>query len=496
MAQPHDWNPCIADPVGFDCRDCSIGPDAECKYRTDEALRHERAARLGGSGGLLHAGEEHALEAIGAVREALAQQRMALPATALVDLLPRRLANGLQAGYVEFVLRRIPGISETSPGMFKWQGDAGFPVSPDISEDLSAGAAIARMLEEYAPLAPQVRRAKFKRLEALRRLCAFPRADVAREAITATVDRLAAPVLQREGWRFANAAAFAINGSLVPPKWESGSESQAERREFLAGISALNVINEFRAISGSFAELRKELLCTNVRLVATEARKFSRGSFLQYSDIFQAGFEGLYRALDRYDPYLGYEFSTYATSWVRQAITRTIGNEERTIRIPIHALEALGKMEASGEDLFWRLGHTPLAAEVAEDAGLAVEQVENLGRAAEVVSQLSDEILEGLEDPEDALGEVESTVANAAVREILRNALTERERGVIERRFGFGDNEPQTLEEVGQEFGVTRERIRQIQAKALRKIQARGRDRLLALYEPDSEADAGLSRDA
>ena len=118
MAGPRDWNPCIADPVRFDCRDCTIGPDVDCKYRTDETLRHERAARLGGSGGLFEDGEERAVEAMSTVRAVLVQQRMALPATALINLLPRQLASAIQAEQVEVLLRRTPGIRETSPGMF------------------------------------------------------------------------------------------------------------------------------------------------------------------------------------------------------------------------------------------------------------------------------------------------------------------------------------------------------------------------------------------
>ena len=280
------------------------------------------------------------------VRAVLVQQRMALPATALIDLLPRQLASAIQAEQVEVILRRTSGIRETSPGMFKWQGGDGFSVPAGIAADLSTGAAIARMLEGHQPQPPDVRRAKLKRLEALRRLREFARADAAKEAITASVDRLSTSVLQREGWRLADAAGLATDGSLVAPKWESGSENQAERRQFLGGICALNVINEFGTIDACYAELRTELLCTNIRLLASDARKFSRGAFLQYSDIFQAGFEGLDRAIDRYDPYLGYEFSTYATSWVRQAITRTIANEERTIRMPVHTPRGL-----SGE---WR----------------------------------------------------------------------------------------------------------------------------------------------
>ena len=482
MAGQRDWNPCIADPVSFDCRDCTIEPDVDCKYRTDETLRHERAARLGGLGALFDDEEERAVEAISTVRAVLVQQRMSLPATALINVLPSQLASAVKAEQVEVILRRTPGIRETSPGMFKWQGDDGFSDPFSISADLSTGAAIARILEEHQPQLPDVRRANLKRFEGLRRLREFASADVAREAITANVDRLATSVLQREGWRLADAAALATNGSLVAPKWESGSEYQAERREFLGGICALNVIKDFGAIDACYALLREELLFTNIRLLASEARKDSKGSFLRYSDIFQAGFEGLDRAMDRYDPYLGYEFSTYAITWVRQAIRRTIANEERTIRMPVHAVDALGRMQASEKDLTWRLGRVPLTSEVADDAGMTVEQVENLRRASQHVSRLSDEMLEEIQDPEDAFGEVENALAGAALRRILQSALTERERRVIERRFGFGDDEPRTLEEVGQEFGVTRERIRQIQVMALKKLQSSGRERLLSLY--------------
>ena len=428
MAGLRDWNPCITEPVRFDCRDCTIGPDADCKYRSDETLRHERAARLGGTGGLLEDGEERAMEAMGAVRAALVRQRMGLPATALISLLPRQLASAIQAEDVEAILRRTPGIRETSPGMFKWHGGESSSVPPGISADLSTGAAIARLLKEHRPQPPEVRRANLKRLEALRRLREFARSDAAMDAITATVDRLATSVLTREGWRLADAAALATNGSLVAPKWKSGSKNQAERRDLLGGICALNVISEFGEIDARYGELRAEILRTNIRLMASEARKYSRGGFLQYADIFQAGFEGLDRAVDRYDPYLGYEFSTYATSWVRQAITRTIANEERTIRLPVHAVEALARMESSEAELSRQLGRPAFSAEVANDAGMTMQQVESLSRASQPVARLPDPRLEEFEDPRDALGEVEARVAGAAVQEMLESALTYRER--------------------------------------------------------------------
>ena len=487
MVRETKWIPCIPDPVRFDCRDCVIGLDVACKYRTDETLRFERAARLGKVIGLVAGKEEQALKAVSFIQAVLIRQGLALPAAAIANHLPEQLRNTLTVTQIELILRQTFAVRETSPGMFKWQGDNSTSMTQSYSEDVSTGTAIAKILEEHPHFPQETGRVKFKRLEALRRLQSFETKEVARKTLAESVERLADTVLERERWRFADAASFAINGSLVPPRWKSGSKDQAERREFLAGIYALEIVNDFESITVSYSLLREELLCSNTRLIADMARKYSTGKFLQFADLFQAGYSGLDRALNLFDPYLGYEFSTYATAWIRQAITRSIGNEERLVRLPIHVVESLRKVNTSKEDLYWRLGRTPLPSEVAEETGFAVGRIEELTRVDQPVQRISNQMLEELQDPNDSFDLITSILMEQSVQVMLEKVLTWRERIVIERRFGFGEYEPHTLEEIGEVFGVTRERIRQIQAKALKKIRNQGEDTLLAIMQPDNQ---------
>ena len=404
------------------------------------------------------------------------RQRMALPASALLSLLPRELVVNVEAGQVESLLRAVPGIRETSPRMFKWEGGTQATLaSYQVTEDLSTGAAIAKMIAQHPTLPGQTRRAKFKRLAALRRLREFGQLEVARKSITSSVDHLTPSVLQREGWRLADAVAFAMNGSLVPPVHDPGSVDLVERRRLLVDILALHILREFNSIDESYDKLRGELASHNLGLCSTIARKYAKGQFLQYADLFQAGVLGLYTALDRYDPYLGYEFSTFATSWIRQAISRTIDNQERLIRIPVHAIVALDKVRASEADLLRRLGREPTKEEVASELGLTVAQVETITQRTQPVVHASDQLLDSMFDTADEIAEAADTMATVTTIEALMKDLTERERRVVELRFGLGGGESQTLEQVGRTFGVTRERIRQIEKKALKKLRLRAR---------------------
>ena len=475
MVSSTNWIPCVANPARFDCSHCPVGPEVPCRFRTDETLRHERAARYSGEASLDmgQAGDAPAVAV--AAKEVLVRQRMALPASALLALLPQELATNLEARQVESLLRTVPGIRETSPRMFKWQGVELPFVAYRVTDDLSAGAAIAKMVARYQTLPNEARRAKFKRLAALRRLREFGQLEVATDSITSSIDRLTPSVLQREGWRLKDAVAFATDGSLVPPAQDPEAVGYLERRALLVDISALSMLGEFDSLDESCGQLRRELACHNLGLSAAIARKYTPGQFLQYADLFQSGILGLYTAIDRYDPYLGYEFSTYATAWIRQAITRTIANEERVIRIPVHALDILEKIRASQGDLNRHLGREPTLAEVANELGMTVEQVANLTQRAQAVIPLSDDIVESTRDPRNEIHEAEDAIVASTMIQMLMKGLTERERQIVQLRFGFGKSGPQTLEQVGRALGVTRERIRQIEAKALKKLRSRAR---------------------
>ena len=366
--------------------------------------------------------------------------------------------------------------------MFRWQGGADESISDQYAEDQTLGASIARIVAKFPPFPSEKRRKKLKGLAALKCLRDFGQLEIAMRSITSRIDSLAPRVLQREGWRHADAVAFATDGSLPPLSRDSSAESHLERRELLVGILSLDTIGNFGSAGESYAKLREELACHSLALVASVARRYAAGNFLQYADLFQSGIEGLYTAIERYDPFLGYEFSTFATPWIRQVITRTIANEQRLIRIPIHALETLERIEASRVLFCLREEREPSITELAEEVHLTVKQVVDLTRQTQLPIRISEDfLLESLRDFSDEIQQVEASIVSESITEILERFLNRRERLVIEYRFGLGVFNPQTLQEIGEMFGVTRERIRQIEMKAIRKLRGRATKTLLAL---------------
>ena len=454
--------PCLRDPDSFDCADCEIGWTPRCRLRTDDELRAEGAA-LWRTHHHVPNLDPHLSGQIERVSLALLQrQGIAVPARLIHSYLPAWMQEECTLDSLTSILRWSQSSWEATPGMFRYvRGDARSIWTGFRS---STGAMLSSLLFAHPAPNGRTQTGQLKRLAALAIARRYADRVDASAALEAAVVKLL-PLVADEGWTVTDLADVAVGRAQLPQRLLNAPSP--ERTRLLGGILAVELLRKRNSasIAAEFTTLNDEILTSNVRLVAHEARRYATGEFMHMGDLFQEGFLGLMRALEKFDAYRGFAFSTYATPWIRQKIRRAIADQGRTIRFPVHTVDKLNAIRSARV----RLGRGAIPEAIAASCGLTVDEVRQINRWAQPVLPLTSPLTDrmgqvALENAIDAI-EWQATLTRHV------NDLVVAQRRVLSLRYGLTDGVSRTLAEVGIELHVTRERVRQVERKALDRLR-------------------------